>query len=131
MEASIAVGDATGTKAETLRSMLKDGDEAVDELKFILMISQVLIEEGDVSGVGEYTMKSSDSTSGLSVSVKKASGAKCERCWFFDETVGSNDCLADDLCTRCDRVTTMMGFVKPPPPSSPEEEKKKEEGVHA
>ena len=103
-------------KGEALRSLLKDGEHKVDELKFILMISQVDVVEDDV-GEGDYALPSSSTSSGLSVRVAKASGIKCERCWFFDETVGVEGNKADDLCDRCDAVCNDMGFVKAPKPA--------------
>ncbi len=63
-----------------------------DELPEIFITSVVEIENGtgDVKGDVE----------GLSVSVSKAEGEKCERCWKFSKTVGS---CADHptLCKEC------------------------------
>ena len=55
------------------------------ELAAAFIVSQVTIVEGE----GE-----------LAVTVNKAEGEKCERCWGFSKTVGEN---ADHptLCSRC------------------------------
>lgn len=63
-----------------------------DELPEIFITSAVEIENGtgDVKGDVE----------GLSVSVSKAEGEKCERCWKFSQTVGS--CAEHPtLCKEC------------------------------
>lgn len=39
----------------------------------------------------------------LEVQVSKASGRKCERCWHYDKTVGTNETFPD-LCARCVRI---------------------------
>ena len=36
----------------------------------------------------------------LTVEVNKASGEKCERCWAYSETVGT-DSVHPTLCKRC------------------------------
>ncbi len=55
--------------------------------------------------VSHVELKSSGSSSvnGLSVTVKKARGQKCERCWNFRETVGK-ETQHPTLCDRCVRV---------------------------
>ena len=56
------------------------------ELATVFIVSQVNIEEADVTE--------------LVVEVAKANGEKCERCWAFSETVGS-DSVHPTLCKRC------------------------------
>lgn len=48
---------------------------------------------------GEFTGE----VEGLSVTVEKAGGHKCERCWKFSETVGENE-AHPTLCRRCAAV---------------------------
>ena len=48
---------------------------------------------------GEFTGE----VEGLSVTVEKAGGHKCERCWKFSETVGENE-AHPTLCSRCAAV---------------------------
>ena len=44
---------------------------------------------------------------GISISVEKASGEKCERCWKYDEEVG-HDHNHSDVCPRCASVLEKM-----------------------
>ncbi|MFC2503170.1 MAG: isoleucine--tRNA ligase [Cardiobacterium sp.] len=55
-----------------------------DELRFLFITSAVTLEPGDA----------------LSVTVKKAEGDKCERCWHILPTVNSNPAYPG-LCPRC------------------------------
>ncbi|GMH87402.1 hypothetical protein TrVE_jg12475 [Triparma verrucosa] len=115
MEAQIQIGvddPATKTKLEALLS----DEHNVDELKFVFLISQVKLVDAASIEDGEYVIKGDASSSKLTVKVEKAAGVKCERCWFFDETVGSG--CQDDLCDRCDKIITNMGFVKPKMPEA-------------
>ncbi len=67
-----------------------------DDLRSIFIVSKVsLAKEGDCS---EALYKSS--LSGLGIVVKPAAGTKCERCWVYDTTVGS-DAAHPSVCGRC------------------------------
>lgn len=63
------------------------------ELAPLFIVSEVELRK-DESGEfhGDYE--------GLSVTVEKASGEKCERCWIYSETVGQNP-SHPTLCARC------------------------------
>lgn len=76
--------------AESLSAM-------TDQLKTCFIVSGVAVE----TGTGEFT----GDLAGLSITVSKADGEKCERCWAYDQSVGSN---ADHptLCARCAKVLT-------------------------
>ncbi|WP_077534263.1 isoleucine--tRNA ligase [Massiliimalia massiliensis] len=63
-----------------------------EELKMVFICSQVEVLKGDGEFKGE--------TEGLSVTVSKAEGEKCERCWKFDDSVGSVT-GHPTLCARC------------------------------
>lgn len=52
--------------------------------------------------------------SGCSVGVSRAGGAKCERCWYHCESVGTHS-DHPTLCTRCDDVVEALGIPPPPP----------------
>lgn len=67
-----------------------------DELATVFLVSAVAVKEG-----GEGTFKGE--YEGLSVTVEKAPGEKCERCWTYSETVGQ-DAEHPGLCSRCVRV---------------------------
>ncbi len=63
------------------------------DLKDIFIVSSVLVkkaEDGAFRGEVE----------GLSVTVGRAAGEKCERCWVYSETVGQ-DAEHPTLCSRC------------------------------
>ena len=45
-----------------------------------------------------------DTANGFTVGVKKASGTKCGRCWFYDDSVGNIDSEFGDICQRCDEA---------------------------
>ena len=57
-----------------------------NELATVFIVSSVSVVEADVTE--------------LEVVVSKANGEKCERCWAFSETVGS-DANHPTLCKRC------------------------------
>lgn len=63
-----------------------------EELADIFIVSQVEVEKGGDGAVGEVE--------GLKVSTHPAPGEKCERCWQYKETVGSNP-AHPTLCARC------------------------------
>lgn len=63
-----------------------------DELKAILICSELAIS----SGTGEYTAEIPQ----LSVTVSKAQGEKCARCWSFSPSVGESQ-QHPALCERC------------------------------
>jgi isoleucyl-tRNA synthetase len=76
----------------------------VDELRTALMLSEVHIvdSEADIAKMCDAKyISSSETLSGCVVGVKKASGQKCGRCWFYDNQVGRHDLLHTDACQRC------------------------------
>jgi isoleucyl-tRNA synthetase len=79
----------------------------VDELRTALMLSQVVVVESleAVSEACEEAYVSGENTeSGCVVGVKKASGQKCARCWFYDEQVRKHDLPHRDACQRCNEA---------------------------
>ena len=72
-------------------------DAVKDELEDAFIVSQVELAEG----TGEVAAE----LDGLSITVVKADGEKCERCWEYSTTVGS--CAEHPtLCERCAGVVT-------------------------
>ena len=65
-------------------------NKAVLPASFI--VSQVEVSEGEGDFKGEVE--------GLSVTVCKADGQKCQRCWSYSETVGTVE-GNDEICARC------------------------------
>ena len=58
----------------------------------------------------KYTLPVAESKSGAFVGVKKAGGAKCDRCWFWSDTVGTHDGL-DNVCPRCAEAVQAKGVL--------------------
>lgn len=78
LEAEITL-NASGEEYEFIKSI-------ENELTTVFIVSKVNVNEADVAE--------------LTVDVKKASGEKCERCWAFSETVGTDN-NHPTLCKRC------------------------------
>ena len=78
LEASVTL-KANGEELEFLRNVESD-------LATVLIVSNVCVVEANVTE--------------LTVEVAKACGEKCERCWAFSETVGT-DSNHPTLCKRC------------------------------
>ena len=73
-----------------LYAFLKE-NEAVLEPVFI--VSKVVLEQGAAA-------QTTAETEGLEVTVSKAHGEKCERCWAYSDTVGKDE-EHPTLCARC------------------------------
>ena len=75
-----------------------------EELKTIFIVSGVEKICGNKANDGESKSKStvfnSEEIKGLEISVYKAPGEKCERCWTFSESVGK-DSSHPAICRRC------------------------------
>lgn len=82
LEAAVTISVADEKQYEIL-------SDASDTLKTVLIVSSLKVEKSEQS---ETTY-----------SVTKAEGAKCERCWSYDTTVGSN-AEHPTLCARCASV---------------------------
>lgn len=94
----------------------------VDELRTALMLSQVNVVDSRsaiASACEADYISTEDTVSGCIVGVKKASGQKCSRCWFYDESVGNHDLRHPDACQRCNAAidawenATGKTFVRP------------------
>ena len=67
-----------------------------EDLRALLIVSQLeLAKESDMT-----KPYASDEIKGLFVGVEKARGVKCERCWIYEESVGSN-AQHPTVCSRC------------------------------
>ena len=99
-------GDKTfGVTSESTNEM--------DDLRFILMTSQVTVVD-DIDAIkakcsDEYSTMSEESESGVSVGVCKAEGKKCDRCWYYSDSVGS-DKDHEEVCLRCATVVKKDGY---------------------
>ncbi|HTW57456.1 MAG TPA: isoleucine--tRNA ligase [Terriglobales bacterium] len=63
-----------------------------DQLRYLFIVSAVTLAQGSGNGTG-----------GVHVEVKKADGAKCERCWNYSTHVGE-DKTYPTICERCSAV---------------------------
>ena len=81
LEAKVIITVADEKTAERLNSYT--------ELKDVFIVSAVEIQTGEVSG-----------ETGMNITIEKASGNKCERCWCYSEEVGKIT-LHPTLCKRC------------------------------
>jgi isoleucyl-tRNA synthetase len=77
------------TAAEPTYSVLKS--HAAD-LRYLFIVSAVTLAQGSGNGTG-----------GVHVEVKKADGAKCDRCWNYSVHVGEDKTYLT-VCERCSAV---------------------------
>jgi isoleucyl-tRNA synthetase len=63
-----------------------------DQLRYLFIVSQVTLVQGSGNGTG-----------GVHIEVKKADGAKCDRCWNYSVHVGE-DKDYPTVCERCSAV---------------------------
>ena len=84
LEAQIVI-----TAGDPAYSVLK---RYAEQLRYLFIVSQVTLAQGSGNG-----------TSGVHVEVKKADGAKCDRCWNFSIHVGE-DKTYPTVCERCSAV---------------------------
>ena len=75
--------------AEPAYSVLK---RYADQLRYLFIVSAVTLSQGSGNGTG-----------GVHVEVKKADGAKCDRCWNYSTHVGE-DKMYPTVCERCSAV---------------------------
>jgi isoleucyl-tRNA synthetase len=68
-----------------------------DQLRYLFIVSAVTLVRGSGNGTG-----------GVHVEVKKADGAKCERCWNYSTHVGE-DKNYPTVCERCSAVLKEIG----------------------
>lgn len=74
------------------------------ELPTIFITSNVVVRNKEQAPSEVFT---SDEIPELAVSIAKAPGEKCERCWIYSETTGENE-THPTLCKRC---ATVVGSV--------------------
>ncbi len=81
-----------------LKAFLEDVKEALPEI-FITSAVEIADGEGEIKGDVE----------GLSISVSKAEGEKCERCWKFTRNIGS-DPAHPTLCADCAKTMELLNL---------------------
>jgi isoleucyl-tRNA synthetase len=70
-----------------------------DQLRYLFIVSAVTLAEGSGNGTG-----------GVHIEVKKAEGAKCERCWNYSTHVGEDETYPT-VCERCSAVLKELETV--------------------
>ena len=73
-------------------------DRYIDDLEVIFIVSKVRLMPPD-SPVPDGVWRS-DNVKGLAVEIRRTTGEKCERCWIYSDTVGTNK-QYPSLCYRC------------------------------
>ena len=68
-----------------------------DQLRYLFIVSAVTLTKASGNGTGS-----------VHVEVKKAEGAKCERCWNYSTRVGE-DKAYPTVCERCSAVLKELG----------------------
>ena len=63
-----------------------------EQLRYLFIVSAVTLTQGSGNGTG-----------GMHIEVKKADGAKCDRCWNYSTHVGE-DKTYPTVCERCSAV---------------------------
>ncbi|MBN2407232.1 MAG: isoleucine--tRNA ligase [Elusimicrobia bacterium] len=91
LESSVTIDTSSGEIYDFLNSLGKS-------LKEYLIVSSVTLEKKAASAPAREYMGGE-----ISVTVGKAPGSKCVRCWLVDETVGSDE-EHPGLCGRCSDV---------------------------
>ena len=87
--------------------------DGMDDLRFIFGTSQVQVVDSldQLKEIApSYNIIDKKSESGMSVGVAKALGKKCDRCWYYSDSVG-HDHDHDDICLRCAEVIKKEGLV--------------------
>ena len=72
-----------------------------EDLRALLIVSRALLVKAEKI---EAAFKSTE-IEGLEILVQPAEGEKCERCWVYDTTVGSDD-QQPTICNRCQQALT-------------------------
>jgi len=93
---SVEADLAIYVKSDQVRVLLK---EMGDEAKRFFQVSRISIVDHKTDGMEDYDFSS--------LSVQKAGGSKCVRCWNFSEGIGS-DKKHPELCPRCTAVVKTL-----------------------
>jgi isoleucyl-tRNA synthetase len=115
LDAAAYIYVADESKRELLQQLVGDENlvyppqktNGVDELRTVLMLSQVHIvdsKEAVAEACDQAYISSAGTGSDCVVGVKKASGAKCGRCWFYDNQIGKLGLPHNDACQRCNEA---------------------------
>jgi isoleucyl-tRNA synthetase len=66
-----------------------------------------IVSQAEVTSAAAQDAKASESIAGLAISIKRADGTKCERCWNYSTQVGASAAFPT-VCERCLPVVTPL-----------------------
>jgi len=115
MEAAVKIYAPDAEDARALRELV-DSTNVVDELRRALIVSSVEIvdSQDDISEAAHTNMEESNKEAPrFFVGMDKHTGTKCDRCWHYDDTVGTFD-NHPLICYRCVDAVTKMGLEREP-----------------
>jgi isoleucyl-tRNA synthetase len=97
LEAQVQLELSTGSEAlvEALRWLERSSHQAVDNLADWLLVSHLRI-----GGAAPELLLQQAEAGGVRVSIARAEGQKCERCWHFETDIGTH-ASHPRLCGRC------------------------------
>ena len=85
----------------------------VDDLRLIFMVSEIIIEssyESLQTACPAYVLPMEATDSNIAIGVTRAIGGKCDRCWYYSSSIGS-DHEHPELCLRCADVVRIDKYV--------------------
>jgi len=101
------------TSSSKSRDVGESSTNKVDDLRFAFMVSQVHLDDSEealLAACPVHHITSAASESGVAVGTTRAAGKKCDRCWYYSETVGE-DHEHTELCLRCADVVRTDKYV--------------------
>ena len=85
-------------------------DNAVDELRYILLTSGVTVAASADEVAAAGTLASlTDEAAKATIGIATAAGTKCERCWNYETSVGTTGDYPG-TCSRCGAALAAMNF---------------------
>jgi isoleucyl-tRNA synthetase len=100
LDASIVIEPLNGDQRSVLGEMIR-ADR--DRLQDLLIVSQANLLEDSTIGVADQVSSYEANVLNCRITVGKAGGAKCERCWKYDTHVGKDE-KYPTVCARCATV---------------------------
>ena len=95
----------------------------IDDLRFVFQTSQISIApsaDAVNNACPDFHLAAKDGESGVTVGVTAAKGKKCDRCWYYSESVGEDhDHDLHDVCLRCADVVRKDGYTITSTPTAP------------
>lgn len=108
--AEMNLGDAF---ADSATATATGGTNKVDDLRFLLMVSQVHLAaspEAVEAACPQHLLTSVQAETKVTIGIVKAVGKKCQRCWYYSDTVGQ-DHVHSEVCLRCAEVVKTDKYI--------------------